>query len=498
MSSSEINGGPIRMDSGVIRGSTTGQDDSISVYKGIPYAAPPVGELRWRPPAPVEPWKGIRPATEFGPAAPQGFSNFGGINEKVWQSEDCLFLNVWTPAKSPDERLPVMVWIHGGGFAIGSGSNPGYTGANLCEKGVVIVTINYRLNIFGAFAHPLLTKESGHNASGNYGLMDQVAALKWVQRNIRSFGGNPDRVTIFGESAGSRSVTLLVASPLSEGLFHGGICQSGATRDVSQSLEDREKEGIRTAEAVGARTLDELRSRTFSDFDAFLAFNSNPVGAFNSNPMVDGRVIPDDPRSIYAEGKQHRVSLIIGSNADEGTLGLGNTRIKTTEDFKSFIGHRYNENADEVHSLYAPDTDESVYEALNRHQTDRNMTLHARKQVRWMEKAGAKSYLYHFTRVPPTKVGQRLGSHHGAEIAYIFGNFGPGGDELTEIDRKLSWAMMTYWTQFAASGDPNYNRLPNWPAYRTENDAYLELGDDIKAGENLHKARLDVLDRLVK
>jgi para-nitrobenzyl esterase len=490
-------GGPIQTEAGLVRGATAGREDRISVYKGIPFAAPPVGKLRWRPPAPVESWTGIRPATEFGPAAVQGYSNFGGVSDKVWQSEDCLYLNVWTPAASPDERLPVMVWVHGGGFAIGSGSNPGYAGEKLVERGVVLVTINYRLNLFGAFAHPWLTRESERQASGNYGLMDQIEALKWVQKNIAAFGGDPSRVTIFGESAGSRSVTLLMVSPLSKGLFHGGICQSGAARDVSQSLEDREKEGMALVEKLVAKTLDELRAKTVSDFLAVVDLRSNPLRAFNSNPMIDGWVVPEDPRKFYAMGRQHPVPLIVGLNEDEGTLMLVGTRIKTADDFKGFIRHRYGENADKVLEVYGPASEGEVAEALHRHQTDSAMTLPARRQARWMEKAGLKSRLYFFTRVPPTAAGQRLRAHHGAEIAYVFGMLGPEWGRATDVDRKLSNVMMTYWTRFAATGDPNAEGMPAWPEYRSANDAYLELGDEIKAGEHWRQTALRVLDPLV-
>jgi para-nitrobenzyl esterase len=308
----KVDGGIIEIESGKITGSTTGTNNSITVYKGIPYAAPPVGNLRWRPPEPALPWSGIRPALEYGPAALQNPSNFGGVKENEWRSEDCLYLNIWTPAGSSEENLPVMVWIHGGGFTIGAGSSPEYIGTPLAEKGVVLVTINYRIHLFGAFGHPLLTKESGHHASGNYCLMDQIAALKWVQQNIRYFGGNPDRVTIFGESAGSRSVTLLTASPEAKGLFHGGICQSGAVRDVSQTLIDREKEGLKIAQAIGAKTLDDLRA---ASFESLLA-----TGVFNANPMVDGWIIPEDPRVIYSQGRQNDIPLIIGTNKDEMTL----------------------------------------------------------------------------------------------------------------------------------------------------------------------------------
>ena len=276
--------GPVQLDSGLILGTAARISKDLSVFKGIPYAQPPVGELRWKPPLPVKPWKGIRPAVAFGAAAPQTPSPMGGITEDIWQDEDCLYLNVWTPAKSKEETLPVMVWIHGGGFQIGSNSLPLYNCEKLAQKGVVVVSINYRLNYFGQFAHPWLREESEHKASGNYSLMDQIQALKWIQKNIRQFGGDPNRVTLFGESAGSRSVTLLVASPLAKGLFQRGICESGAIRDVSTPRAVREKQGVKIVEQLGAASLKALRALPWDDFKR--------AGAFDSNPMVDGWVSP--------------------------------------------------------------------------------------------------------------------------------------------------------------------------------------------------------------
>lgn len=492
MSHNKVDAGPIKIESGKVIGGNTGKNNSIRVYKGIPYAAPPVGALRWKPPAPVIPWDGIRPAVEYGPAAMQNPSPFGGVMEDVWRSEDCLYLNIWTPATSSEENLPVMVWIHGGGFTLGSGSSPDYIGTPLAEKGVVLVTLNYRIHVFGAFAHPLLTKESTHHASGNYGLMDQMAALQWVRKNIRYFGGNPDRVTVFGESAGSRSVSLLTASPEAKDLFHGGICQSGALRDVSQPLEDREKEGLRIAKILGAKTLDELRALSYEVLSG--------AGAFNANPMVDGWIIPEDPRALYRQGKQHDIPLIIGTNKDEMTLlqRVLPQEKRTLKEFKQMIIKRYRENAPVVYAMYKPETEADLPEAMNRHATDCEMILQARRQVRWMENKQEKSYLYHFTRIPPTKAGEKLGAHHGGEIPYIFGRIGPKWGSVSGIDNKLSHAFMTYWTQFAKTGDPNGGELPLWPAYTTENDTHMNFGEEIKPDRNLRKAYLDVLEPLVE
>ena len=486
-----IDGGPLQIASGKITGDITGKDNTISVYKGIPYAVPPVGNLRWRTPQPVTPWDGIRPALAYGPAALQQPSPLGGVKEHIWRSEDCLYLNIWTPATASDENLPVMVWIHGGGFGIGAGSSPEYIGTPLAEKGVVLVTINYRINFLGSFGHPLLTEESEHNASGNYGLMDQIAALKWVRDNIGRFGGNPDNVTIFGESAGSRSVTLLTASPLAKGLFHRGICQSGAVRDVSQSLEDREKEGMQLADKLGAKTLDALRALTYDQMVA--------AGPFNANPMVDGWIIPEDPADIYRQGKQNDVSLIIGTNKDEMTLfQMVNPTAKNTVDtFRQWISKRYGDQADTIYELYKPNSDEDVPESMNRHATDCEMILPARRQVQWMEQMTSGSYLYHFTRIPPTKTGEMLGAHHGGEIPYIFNRIGPKWGQATEIDMALSQAFMTYWTQFAKTGNPNVEGLPEWPTYAQETDIHMEFGTEIKTGQHLRKKFLDKLESLV-
>ncbi|MBU4054129.1 MAG: carboxylesterase family protein [Proteobacteria bacterium] len=491
MINNKVDGGLIQIESGKITGASTGTNNSISVYKGIPYAAPPVGNLRWCPPEPAIPWEGIRSASEYGPAAMQNPSNFGGVKDNDWRSEDCLYLNIWTPAASSEENLPVMVWIHGGGFTMGAGSSPDYIGTPLAEKGVVLVTINYRINFFGAFCHPWLTREAKNHASGNYCLMDQIAALQWVQRNIRLFGGNPDRVTVFGESAGSRSVALLTASPLAKGLFHGGVCQSGALRDVSQPLEEREKEGLKTAQILGAKSLDDLRA---ASYESLLS-----TGALNANPMVDGWVIPEDPRTIYSQGRQHDIPLIIGTNKDEMTL-LQMTIPKekrTMDGFKQMIWKRYGENAPAIYAMYKPETEEGVAEAMNRYATDCEMILPARRQARWMEKMTANSYLYHFTRIPPTKAGEFLGSHHGGEIPYIFGRIGPKWGNVSGIDNKLSHAFMIYWTHFAKFGDPNGGELPQWPVYTEENDIHMNFGDEIKPDNNLRKDYLDSLEPFV-
>ncbi len=474
--------GPVQLDSGLISGMSSEISKVISVFKGIPYAQPPVGELRWKPPLPVKPWKGIRPTLAFGAAAPQSPSNMGGIAEDIRQDEDCLNLNVWTPAKSKDQALPVMVWIHGGGFQIGSNSLPLYNCEKLARKGVVVVSINYRLNYFGQFAHPWLTEESEHKASGNYSLLDQIQALKWVQKNIRQFGGDPNRVTLFGESAGSRSITLLVASPLAKGLFQRGICESGAIRDVSTPREIREKQGIKIAEQLGATSLKALRALPWEDFKG--------SGTFDSNPIVDGWVIPDDPAILYTEGRINKVPLIIGINADEAMLFLIRSKIDTMEKYTTYVKQTYGDQAQKILDVYADIAQKDVKDAINHIRTDSTMLLTAIQQARWLEKTGTPVYFYFFTRIPPTLLGKLSKAHHGAEIPYVFGNMGERWGKAEKTDFDLSNAMMTYWTRFAANGNPNDQTLPQWPVYSSKTDAYLELGNEIKAGTGLRKDRL--------
>jgi para-nitrobenzyl esterase len=481
--------GPVPLDSGLISGTASKLSKDISVFKGIPYALPPVGELRWKPPAPVKAWKGVRPAVSFGAAARQmPMPVGGGITEDIWQDEDCLYLNVWTPAKSKDEALPVMVWIHGGGFSIGSNSMATYNMAKLARKGVVAVSINYRLNFFGQFAHPWLTEESEHKASGNYSLMDQIQALKWVQNNIRQFGGDPDQVTLFGESAGSRSTTLLVTSPLAKGLFHRGICQSGAVRGVSNRREVREKQCMEVAEKLGVTSLKELRALPWEAFAK--------TGVFDSNPIIDGWVVPGDPAILYEEGKLNKVPLIIGINADEALGFMLRSKIDTMDKFTAHVQRTYGDDAQKIMDLYSDIAKKDVKDAINHINTDSTMLLPALQQARALEKTGTPAYFYFFTKIPPTTMGKFARSHHGAEIPYVMGDPGNRWEHPEKSDHELSEAMMTYWTRFAANGDPNDPGFPKWPVYSSKTDAYLDLGNEIKAGTGLRKDKLTLWESI--
>lgn len=482
----------VEIDTGELAGTSQG---GVTSFKGIPYATPPIGQLRWRPPQPVAPWARVRSARRYAPVAPQP----GAGGPAMVASEDCLYLNVWRPAQT-GEALPVMVFVHGGGFATGSGSEPLYDGAELAKQGVVVVTFNYRLGIFGFLAHPLLTAESPRNSSGNYGLLDQVAALEWVQRNIAEFGGDPARVTIFGESAGGRSVSLLMVSPLTEGLFHRAVAQSGAVRGVSTPLRDRELEGERLAEAVGCadrpNPIGCLRARRFDELARA------PVRTA-TGPIIDGWLIAEDPRVVYAEGRQHDVPMIIGGNADEGTFSMlgRRTQIGSVADYRAYVRDTVAGDVDEVLARYPAATDDDVFEALKQFDTDRGVARHAREHGRWMAASPAHTYLYLFARVSPHHRWTRLGATHTAELPYVFGNlqFAARQGRLSTLelaDRRLSQAMMRYWVQFAETGNPNGEGRPHWPAYG-DDETLLVLDGEIVTGGWPRSEGLDLLDRVL-
>ena len=479
------------IDTGELAGTSQG---GITTFKGVPYAAPPVGPLRWRPPQPVAPWVGVRSARRFGPVAPQP----GAGGPGMVASEDCLYLNIWRPAQA-GESLPVMVFIHGGGFATGSGSEPLYDGFELAKQGVVVVTFNYRLGVLGFLAHPELTAESPHDSSGNYGLLDQVAALEWVQRNIEQFDGDPTRVTIFGESAGGRSVSLLMVSPLAKGLFHRSVAQSGAVRGVSTSLRERELGGEQLAEAVGCADRPNpvgcLRARRFDEL-------APAAMGFDTGPIVDGWMIAEDPRVVYAEGRQDDVPMIIGGNADEGTFSMlgRRTPIGTVSDYHAYVRDTVTVDADAVLARYPAGTDGDVFDALKRFDTDRGVARYARQHGRWMSASRTKAYVYLFARVSPHHRWTTLGATHTAELPYLFGNlqFAARQGRLSTIelaDRRLSQAMMRYWTQFAATGDPNGDGRPLWPVY-TDDETLLVLDGEITIGGWPRADGLDLLDRV--
>ncbi len=493
----------VQLDSGPISG-VLNQD--IWSFKGIPYAAPPLGELRWKEPQPVTPWKETRACTEFGPSCPQQEVRLisGGSVGKT--SEDCLYLNVWTPAKNSGERLPVMVWIHGGGFENGSGSQPIYDGQKLAEMGVVVVTINYRLGPLGFLAHPLLTEESPNHSSGNYGMLDQIEALKWVQRNIEAFGGDKNRVTIFGESAGGISVCDLMVSSLANGLFHRVISESGpySSRTIPTStvrtLKDAEKTGIQLADALGCSkrpdTLDALRSKTPEELiKAGKELGKNAYGGLTWSPVIDGWFLHKDPAALFAEGSQQDVPLLVGFNADEGTIFAPEI---TLDQYNLFLGFAYGRHASDIMALFPAQTPDQVKPALIKLITQVGFASQAKFAAASMATKKSKAYLYQFTKTIDNPLVKHLGSFHGLEIPFVFGNLNIQNYVPNEKDKALSQAIMKYWTSFAANGVPSGEGLPTWPAYESASDQYMELGDAVIAKSGLFTQIYTIAEKLLR
>ena len=474
----------ITVDGGQIAGTSA---DGVRSYKGIPFAAPPVGELRWKAPQPVVPWSGVKPADAFGPQCMQQPypANSPYATAPSPTSEDCLYLNVWTAAGAADKR-PVMVWIHGGAWTRGSGATPTYDGASLATKGVVVVTTNYRLGPFGFLAHPELTAESAHHSSGNYAILDHIAALTWVQKNIASFGGNPANVTIFGESAGSWSVNVVQATPLAKGLFHRAIGESGAQFARTTRLADAEKGGVALATAVGADSLKALRA---VPADKILA-----VQAFRSGANVDGWVLPEDVRSIFTQKKHSDVPVLIGSNANEWTTLSNPAQFpKTLDDFHARMAAQFPGLGAELNAVYPVKTDADIAPAMLGLGRDQTFTLEMRTWARMVVAGGRKAFLYQFTRVPPGP-NPAWGAYHASEIVYVFNNLSTR-PWATDTDKRLADQMSSYWVNFATAGDPNGKGLPSWMPYDAASEPYLDLGDAVQVRNHLLKAQLDFLEQ---
>jgi para-nitrobenzyl esterase len=475
----------VKVDGGSIAGVTTG---GVRAFKGVPFAAPPIGDLRWKPPQPVVPWTGVKQADTFGPRCVQTPYPPGSVYamEPGQQSEDCLYLNVWTAGRPGDQR-PVMVWIHGGAWTRGASSIATYDGAALASKGVVVVATNYRLGPLGFLAHPELTAESPQHASGNYAILDHIAALQWVKQNIASFGGNPANVTIFGESAGSWSVNSVQATPLAKGLFHRGIGESGAQFARTARLADAEREGVALATAVGADSLKALRAVPAEKLAA--------VPSFRTGVTVDGWVLPDTVRAIFA-GKQHNdVPVLIGSNANEWTtLSNPATFPKTMEEFRRRIDTQFPGMSSQFDAAYPVKGEADISSAMLGLGRDTTFTLEMRTWARMVTATGRKAFLYQFTHVPPGPEAGTRGAYHASEIQYVFGNLRNPAFAYTDADRKLSDAMSDYWVNFARAGDPNGKGLPEWTAYDPSGEPYLELGQPIQMKHHLLKAQLDFLE----
>lgn len=498
-------GAEVAVSGGTVHGQVA--EDGLKSWHGIPFAAPPVGELRWAPPAPVIPWQGVRDATAAGPACMQpqgqGGSFYGSSGFEM--DEDCLFLNVWTRAEHAGDQLPVMVWVHGGGLVTGSGSN--YGGELLTSKGVVLVTINYRLGRFGFLAHPELTGESARGVSGNQGLRDQLAALHWVQDNIEAFGGDPGQVTIFGESAGSLSMSLLQASPLAKDLIHGVIGQSGgafqpmwfrATETAYAPSAEAAGEEFVAALAGDGEAGDLAAARAVPQEQVLEVFQSNPqFGNYDSLAIVDGEVIPDEVATIFAEGRQLDVPVLIGSNADEGTTFLEFFTPQFGPGKAGFDGYAavtLPEVVDAVPAVYPASDDLQAEAAWANMFSDVLFAYPMRVWARSMEAVESNAYLYFFTWAPPVENSEKYGAFHAGELGYIFGDLTLFGAKPQAEDEALSELMSSIWAQFAKTGNPNGSGLPAWQAYSADLENYMELGVNIGMHANLRMAQMNLVE----
>ncbi|MBZ5625033.1 MAG: carboxylesterase family protein [Acidobacteriia bacterium] len=462
-------GPEVAVSGGKIRGSLV--SDGGAAFKGIPFAQPPTGELRWREPLPVSTWEGVRDATAFGAPCMQGSGS---------SSEDCLHLNIWTPEWPPKSRKAVMVWFHGGGNFAGAATDPLFDGESLARHGVVLVTGQYRLGVFGFFAHPDLTKESPHHVSGNYGLLDQIAALRWVHDNIAKFGGDPGNVTIFGESAGSLDVNVLMASPLSRGLLRRVIGQSGPVV-APPPLADAEKKGedlaikLTTASQPGLKGMRALSSAELQKATGQgLSFLGPTLGV-----VVDGWVFPESPMKVFAAGKEHRAGLLLGSNARE----LQRPFFPMTGTLTQAIVEQYGPLADRALALYGlsggaePQPDPLFGTAMAQWATDSQFRCGTVAELVWHAGAGNPAYQFQFSRAAPGR--EAAGAAHGTEVPYVFGTLGRAANSprYDSIDRQVSAAIQTYWTNFAKTGDPNGGGLPHWPKFDSARRDYLEFTD---------------------
>ncbi|WP_185827360.1 carboxylesterase/lipase family protein [Edaphobacter aggregans] len=484
---------------GIVEGVHFGSGQTGVAFLGVPYAAPPVGDLRWKPPQSVRPWTGMRRAMKFGAACPQlpaGWLPYIGWNE------DCLYLNVWTTHLYVGPRLPVIVYFHGGSNTTGySQLDP--LGPALSRLGVVVVSANYRLGPMGFFAHPALTAESPHHSSGNYGLLDQLEVLKWVRENISRLGGDPNRITVMGQSAGSVDICLLMASPMSAGLFQraimeSGDCQSVLDEDIRTPLPYNFIAG--TGEGAGERLAGDLG--VANGPEALRKLRSIPVTEIlkswsqdrqvHFDAIVDGWVLPEQPAKIYAEGKELQIPVLVGSNADEATV-FGHNDVKTVDQYKQYLLNDTGKYTDQEFQAYPVATDADVPEQYLRIQND-TFAYGARSMARAMTSAGRKAYLYCVTF---SETGKRthLGAYHGEELRFLSDSF-PSDWEHSDDDKMLGNLMRTYWTQFARTGDPNAPGLPAWTRYDAHSDQCLELGRMI--GVRPVAPQLKIIENIMK
>jgi len=484
-----------KVEQGLLQGTV---EEGLTVYRGIPFAAPPVGDLRWRAPEPAAKWNGVRQADKFAPQCVQG--NLGPApppGPPQPMSEDCLYLNVWTPAKPASDRIPVFVWIYGGGFNAGATSIPLYSGEVLAHKGVVLVSIAYRVGTLGFLAHPELSAESPHHVSGNYGLLDMIAALQWIKKNIAAFGGDPGKVTIFGESAGGIAVSMLCASPLAKGLFEGAISESGGSfgppRPTSlpgenmRLLSDAERNGEGFARNVGATSIAELRK---IPAEKLLAATRGLAW-----PNIDGWVIPTDQYTMYAAKQFNDVPVLIGYNSDEGASF---SPPHTPQEYIDSVHKRYDSFAGSLLSAY-PSGETAVAKTARDLARDTAFGWHTWIWARLQSEAGkSKVFFYYFDQHPDYPADSPragYGSPHGSELPYVFGHLnGMRDQQATASDQVISDAMVTYWTNFAKYGDPNGEGEPAWPAFSDRNAELMYFSGTPHTGPVPNEPGLKALD----
>jgi para-nitrobenzyl esterase len=506
----------VRVDSGQLQGV---EADGVLSFMGVPFAAPPVGELRWRPPQPTPKWTGVRQATEFGPSCmqgrggpPPGAGARPGAPAPQAPSEDCLYLNVWRPADSAARNLPVMVWIYGGGFVGGSSSSPNTSGVQFAKQGVVLVAMNYRVGRFGFFAFPALSSERPNENKGNYAYMDQIAALQWVKRNIAVFGGNPNNVTIFGFSAGGVSVHSMLASSQARGLFHKAIVHSGGSRDSVLTARpmradgvdpnypvSAETIGINFAKSMGIEGTDQAalaKLRALSAEEVLRGAPPQPgitVPSYETTPILDGRLIIETAETAYKARRQPRVPLMLGSNSAD-TAG---NRIKSRTKDEFFA--RYGQWSAEAKAAYDPDGTTDLATMVSRANDDFGQAEPARFAANAFAANGSPVYLYMFSYVPTAMREQlRAGSPHGGDVPFAFGTLGGGrGGAPTPEDLAVSRMAQSYWVNFARTGDPNGSGLPTWPRHVAGKDQIFTFRPDgsAGAGPDVRKARLDVTEK---
>jgi len=472
---------PVKTELGLVQGTN---ENGLAIYRGIPFAAPPVGDLRWRAPQPAAKWDGVNQTVKFSAEPIQ--SGRG--------SEDCLYLNIWSPAKSPSDKVPVLVWIYGGGFGAGSTSDPSYEGANLAKKGVVLVSIAYRVGQMGFFAHPGLSAENSNHVSGNYGLLDQIAGLKWVRNNIAAFGGDPNKVTIFGESAGGISVSMLCASPLAKGLFDGAISQSGGSfgpphpntmpGENLKRLADAELSGVDFAKSANAASIADLRKLTPAQLPA-------GRGLGMSWPIIDGYVIPDDQYKLYEAGKFNNTPILVGYNSDEGQSF---SPPRTTEAYVTNTKARYFQFSDALIKAYPPGSN-TVAKTARDLARDTAFGWHTWAWARLTAKASQpKVFYYYFDQhqdYPADSPRADYGSPHGQDVGFVFQHL---TQSASASDKVISDAMSTYWVNFAKHLDPNGEGLPNWPAFSDANPQVMYFSKTPHVGPVPSADSLKVLD----